>query len=215
MATGSRFDTLLNQVQSRLGSLENTKDEFEQMTLDQKRQTIQRSKREIDQIQNNITEMERLIQTMPMRDRQFFTKDLLTFRDSHREMIGIFANFENEVQRLTLLEKAKKEESLNREQLERDNQRLSGLNSNLSKATELASDTLATQDNTMSVLAEDREILGHIDNNLDIIDEEADTGLAHASKLLRNACFNGFLTWTIVVLLIILDGYLLYRRINK
>ena len=212
MAQGTRFDTLLNQVQRRLETIENMCDEFSQISLDQKKQTIPKGNRELQIVQTNISEMEKLIQTMPMRDREFFTEDLLNCRDSHSKLTNKIKEFDEEVQRLILLDKAKREESLNREQLERDNQILTGIHDNLELEKKLGSDTLSTKDETLNTLAEDREHLENIDTNIDIIDEEAEKGLAAAGRMLKRAFFNGCITWSIVILLILLDIFIIYLK---
>jgi hypothetical protein len=77
------FGQLLNQVQGYIENLENQGQEFPPMpTLNQKRQAIAMSNRDFRTMQNSLTEMERLIQTMPLRDRESFAQDLRSCRTS-------------------------------------------------------------------------------------------------------------------------------------
>jgi hypothetical protein len=71
------FDELLNQVQELIENLENQAQEFPTMpTLYQKCQAIAMSNRDFWTMQNSLTEMEDLIQTMPLRDGEFFAQAL-------------------------------------------------------------------------------------------------------------------------------------------
>jgi chromosome segregation ATPase len=205
MSTG-RFDQLLNQVQGRIENLENQAQEFPTMpSLDQKRQAIARSNRDFNTMQNSLTEMERLIQTMPLRDREFFAQDLTGCRTAISELKTRYEALDEQLQQLIREEEARiAAGGLDAELVESNRQKAAGVMDNLNFAIATGNDTLRTQEHTMGTLAEDRALLGHVNANLDTIDNEADTGLARASRMFRRAMLNGVVTWIINILLFII-----------
>jgi chromosome segregation ATPase len=207
MSSG-RFDQLLAQVQGRIETLENQAREFSSMsTLDQKRQTVARSRRDFATMQNNLTEMERLIQTMPLRDRDFFAQDLGSCRESINQLKDTFQALEVELERLI-----KEEEDriaaggLDADLVESNRQKIGGVMDSINLAMKTNQDTLRTQEHTMGTLQDDRARLGNINGNLDVIDNEADKGFARAGRMLRRALLNGVVTWTINFLLLCILG---------
>ena len=208
MASGSRFDTLLNQVQSRLDTLETTGDELKSptvdqtMPLDQQKSAVSRGLRELNQCQSNITEMERLIQTMPMRDREFFTQDIVSCRDTHRKLVADYNKYDEEVKRKVLLWQARVNQGLDGDMIARTGQKLDAANSNLDKAIAIGGDVLNGMDHAQSTLASDREALGRIDKNVDNIIAETEKANGLTNSMLGRALCNGILSWIIVVILL-------------
>lgn len=215
MANGSRFDALLSQVHSRLDQLDNTKDEFESYDLEQKKNAVSRGLRELNQCQNNITEMDRLIQTMPMRDREFFTQDIKTCRESHKALLQAYNKMDEEVKRLILIAEAQKRSGADQDLLNRTAAKLDNANSNLSKAIGLGGQVIAGQEKAMNTLQEDRQALVRIDRNVDNIIDETSKANKLANSMLGRACLNGCLAWIIVFLLACVIGALIYMRIAK
>jgi chromosome segregation ATPase len=207
MSSG-RFDQLLTQVQGRIETLENQAREFSSMsTLDQKRQTVARSKRDFTTMQNNLTEMERLIQTMPLRDREFFSQDLGSCRESINQLKDTFGGLEVELQRLIKEEEDRiKAGGLDADLVESNRQKIGGVMDTINLAMKTNQDTLKTQEHTMGTLQDDRARLGNVNQNLDTIDNEADKGLARAGRMLKRALMNGVVTWTSNVLLFLILG---------
>jgi ferritin len=210
MSSG-RFDQLLAQVQGRIETLENQAREFSSksanVSLDQKRQTVARSKRDFATMQNNLTEMERLIQTMPKRDRDFFIQDLTSCRESVNQLKETFAGLEVELQRLIKEEEDRiKAGGLDADLVEANRQKIGSGMAQINAISRINQDTMKTQDHTMATLQEDRTIQGHIAQTLEDIDDEAATGLARGGRMLRRALLNGVVTWTINFLLFLILG---------
>jgi hypothetical protein len=206
--SSSRFDQLLTQVQGRIETLENQAREFSsRSSLDQKRQTVARSKRDFATMQNNLTEMERLIQTMPMRDRDFYVQDLSSCRESVNQLRETFAGLEVELERLIKEEEARVQAGgLDADLVESNRQKLGGVMALVNTAIRVNQDTMKTQDHTMATLQDDRATLGHVNRTIDGIDDEAATGLARGKRMFRRALLNGCITWTINVLLFLILG---------
>jgi hypothetical protein len=75
------------------------------------------------------------------------------------------------------------------------------LQDTLNTGISINKDTIQSQEHTTAVLADDRQRLGNIENNLTVIDAEADKGLARAARMfLRQICM-GWGAWIIVILL--------------
>jgi superfamily II RNA helicase len=203
MASG-RFDTLLSQVQGRLEVLDNQAKEFASKSLDMKRQMVGRSVRDFANIDNTLKEMERLIQTMPQRDHDFFKEDLAMCQDQIPELKRLYEGFTEEVEQLEREEQARiaRGEALDANLVEDNRQKIGGVLGDLNFAIASGNDTLKTQEHTMGVLAEDRDALGRVNSNLDVIDNEAAVGLAAAGRMLKRAMLNGVVTWTINILLV-------------
>ncbi|EAY13776.1 hypothetical protein TVAG_467910 [Trichomonas vaginalis G3] len=212
MASGSRFDTLLNQVQSKLDTLENAKDEYPTMELDQKKTAVSRGLRDLNTINNNITEMERLIQTMPMRDREFFTQDIVTCRDTYKTLVPAYAKMDEETKRLILIAEQQKRDGVDQDTLNRTAAKLDNANSNLSKAIGLGGQVLNGQEKSMNTLAQDRQALGRIDNGVDnIIDETGKANKLSDEMIRRNKCINA-ITWIMVVIFLGIIGVMCYFK---
>lgn len=208
MSSG-RFDTLLNQVQGRIEALENISKDFGSMpTLDQKRQSMARSKRDFTTMQNNLAEMERLIQTMPVRDREFFSGDLASCRESISQLKRTFEALDVQLQKEIEEEeeRIKNGGDLDADLVESNRRKIGNVMANINAAVGSGKDTLKTQEQTMSTLQEDRALINNVNNNLDDIDNEAAKGLAKAGAMIRRAICTGCLTWTVNVLLIAVLG---------
>ena len=218
MASGSRFDSLLNQVQSRLDTLETSAEELKKpdidtlMPLETQKSTVSRGLRELNQCAGNITEMERLIQTMPMRDREFFTQDIVTCRDTHKKLQAEYNKFDEEVKRKVLLAQAQKNQGLDGDMVARTGQKLDAANSNLDKAIGIGGQVLDGMDHAQNVLAEDREALGRINKNVDNIMAETDKANGFANSMMGRMLCNGIISWIIVALLGILIVVLAYGK---
>lgn len=218
MASGSRFDSLLNQVQSRLDTLETSAEELKKpdidtlMPLETQKSTVSRGLRELNQCAGNITEMERLIQTMPMRDREFFTQDIVSCRDMHKKLQAEYNKFDEEVKRKVLLAQAQKNQGLDADMVARTGQKLDAANSNLDKAIGIGGEVLDGMDHAQDVLQQDREALGRINTNVDNIMAETDKANGFANSMIGRAFCNGIISWIIVVLLGVLIVVIAYGK---
>lgn len=201
--SGGRFDTLLNQVQSRIETLENISNEFGRMgSLDQKRGAIARSQRDFTTIQNNITEMERLIQTMPVRDREFFSTDLDQCKESRDNLKQTYKKLDEQLQIEIANAKAREAEGLDSELVQRNKEKGLGVLGTLNATVAVNQDTINTQENTKATLAEDRALFNKIDNNLTDIDGEAEKGFKAGGRMMVKAIINGFASYVIIVILL-------------
>lgn len=201
-----RFETLSNQVQSRLDALDNVVNEYSKLqTLDQKRQVVSRAKRDIQTLQNNLMEMGRLIQTMPQRDRDFFKADLDNYQGQYDGMKTTFAGIDKQLQDeiAKAAEDAENGAGLDEELLMKNKQGALNVLSQISGVIAVNNDTIKTQENSKSTLAEDRNLLNNISNNLDDIDNEAEKGLSRGSRMARRAIMNGILSWTLACVFIV------------
>mgnify|MGYP001155918006 CR=1 FL=1 len=201
-----RFETLSNQVQSRLDTLERTIKEYDSLQLlDQKKQVVSRSKRDIQTIQNNLLEMGRLIQTMPQRDRDFFKTDLEdaqnTFDSLKTDFSGVEAKLQDEIKKA---EEAGANGGLDEELLMKNKQGAINVLASISSIMAVNNNTIKTQENSKNTLAEDRSLLNNVENNLTDIDGEANKGLERGKRMARRAIMNGVLSWTLACLFIAL-----------
>ncbi|KAH0793585.1 hypothetical protein GPJ56_002632 [Histomonas meleagridis] len=211
----NRFDSLLNQVQTRLEVLENTASEFGSMKLDQKRQAVSRSRREIQTIRNNLAEMARLIQTMPQRDKEFFQTDLTSCQDSFQQIQVRYDALNDALQKEIESAKQAGEEGGIDEDLARSNhQKGMEILATLNNTIATNKDTLNTQEHTKNTLAEDRKLLEHTSDNLYQIDNEADKGLAAAGRMIKRGLMNKGITWGICVVLAIILAVILYLKMK-
>lgn len=176
----------------------------------QKKAAVSRALRELNNCQGNITEMERLIQTMPVRDREFFTEDVVACRDSQKQLLAEFNKFDEEVKRLILIEEAQRNQGLDGDLARRTNQQLTAANSNFDKAIGIGGQVIDGQNRAMGTLLEDREHLKNIDNTTDKIIDETEKANKFANTMLGRAFFNGFIAWIIVGILAVTDGALIW-----
>ena len=209
----ARFETLSQQVQSRLDTLERVSKEYATMgVLDQKRQVVARSKRDIETLQNNLMEMGRLIQTMPQRDRDFFKTDLDDFQEQYdqikKDFVAIDAKLQDEIKKA----EEQGEDGLDAELLAAN--RVNGLNVLAQLGTIIAvnKDTIKTQEHSKDTLAEDRKLLNNVENNLNDIDNEADKGFQRGARMLRRGIMNGILAWFLAIFFIAAFAVSFYWR---
>lgn len=212
--SGNRFDTLLSQVQTRLEVLENTSKNFPTMSLDNKRQAMSRSKRDITTLQNNLNEMARLIQTMPQRDKEFFQSDLNDCHDSFAEIQDQFKAMDEELQRLLVEEREHPTEGLDADLVAENNARAKNILADLNGTLAIGKDTIATQEHTKGTLAEDRILLQHTSDNLYEIDNEAEKGYKAAGRMVMRGLMNKGITWGICVLLVIILAIILFLKMK-
>lgn len=200
-----RFETLSNQVQSRLDALDNVVSDYPKLqSLDQKRQVVSRSKRDIQTLQNNLMEMGRLIQTMPQRDRDFFKADLENYQDQFDGMKTTFSGIDKQLQdEIAKAAEDAENGGLDEELLMKNKQGALNVLSQISGVIAVNNDTIKTQENSKSTLAEDRSLLNNVSNNLDDIDNEAEKGLSRGSRMARRAIMNGILSWTLAAVFIV------------
>ena len=209
----ARFETLSQQVQSRLDTLERVSKEYATMgVLDQKRQVVARSKRDIETLQNNLMEMGRLIQTMPQRDRDFFKTDLDDFQEQYdqikKDFVAIDAKLQDEIKKA----EEQGEDGLDAELLAAN--RVNGLNvlAQLGSIIAVNKDTIKTQEHSKDTLAEDRKLLNNVENNLNDIDNEADKGFQRGARMLRRGIMNGILAWFLAIFFIAAFAVSFYWR---
>ena len=212
--SGNRFDSLLTQVQTRLEVLENTANEFPSMSLDQKRQAMSRSRRDITTLQNNLAEMGRLIQTMPQRDKEFFQADLNSSHDSFTQIQSRYNALNEELQKLILEEREKPQGGLDADLVMANNAKQKDILANLNGVIAINKDTISTQDHTKNTLAEDRKLLEHTNDNLYQIDNEADKGLAAAGRMIKRGLLNKGITWGICFILAVVLALILYFKMR-
>ena len=82
---------------------------------------------------------------------------------------------------------------------------------NFDEALAIGNDTLATQQNTMNTLNQDRESLERIDQNLTSIECEAEKGFNIGGRMIRRQCCYRIISWFIVfVLLVVFIASLAY-----
>ena len=152
--------------------------------------------------------MERLIQTMPVRDREFFSGDLASCRESISQLKRTFEALDVQLQKEIEEEeeRIKNGGDLDADLVESNRRKIGNVMANINAAVGSGKDTLKTQEQTMSTLQEDRGLINNVNNNLDDIDNEAAKGMAKAGAMIRRAICTGCLTWTVNVLLIAVLG---------
>jgi hypothetical protein len=200
--SGGRFDTLLSQVQARLEALETLTTGMPTAPADTLRTSLVQGKRHLVTIENNVKEMERLIQTMPLRDREFFQADLVACRDGLSQQKARMDALEPEVRR-RIAEDVKRRQELGPDidlvMGTRDG--IDQLQATLNNGIAINKDTIQSQEHTTAVLADDRQRLGHIQSNLDVIDGEAEKGFGRAARMLIRQVCMGWGAWLIDILL--------------
>ena len=201
MASGSRFDSLLNQVQNRLDVLESSKDQYPNVDLDRQKTLVSHGLRDLNQCQGNITEMERLIQTMPMRDREFFKQDIDSCRESHKQLLAEFNKMDEEVKRNVLLAKKNRDQGLDMDLVARTGQKLDATNSNLDKAINIGGNVVNGLNKAQGTLASDREALGRIDANVDNVIAETQKANGIANGLKFRQFINSFISYIVAGIL--------------
>nr|AGM32140.1 hypothetical protein [Coptotermes formosanus] len=200
-----RFDALTAQVQGRLDGLATIQRDFGTMDLDTKRQSVARAKRDLQSIHASLQEMERLIQLMPKRDQGFFQTDMNQTSASAKDLDQAVAKLEADLAQA--------------EQENRDNIAKGGLDGALVESNRQAAgqvmdlvnaglritrDTAATQNRVMNTLADDRALLGHIASNVGQIQDEADSAMGKAKRMMGRVFFNGCMGWIIAIVLILI-----------
>ena len=195
-----RLDTLTNQVQMRLDTLNNIQKDWESMPLEQKRGAMSRYRRELNTIQNNITEMERLIQIMPVREREFFAADLAQCRDDYRNKSDALPSYQEELERLIQEDEEKRLNGVDEDLALQDLEKAQGALADLQQATKIGQEVLDTQDHIASTLADDRGRLKNVDNNLDAIDNEAEKGFKRGSRMYKRQILITTCIWFLVVI---------------
>lgn len=205
MASGSRFDSLLNQVQTRIDQLESMHAEYPQYNLQQKKYCVTSGIKDLNQCQGYLSEMEKLLLSMPMRDRNFFSDDVSSVKNDINRLRDIYEKYETEVKREVLLEEAQKNQGLDLDTVQRTNANLKNANKNLDDALNIGQGILESQDKVKETIVDDRKHLENIDNNVDGVIGEADIASHRLREMAKTACLNGTCSWFFTVVLVIVD----------
>lgn len=161
----------------------------------------------LNALETKIARLKNESRSLPPTKREYYTNEINSFQSQHTQ---ISSEFKKQVT-LAMNNPAGKQAS----QLEANIRKSQGINENLDEAIRLGNDAITTGNATLNILEDDRKRINHINENIDVIDREAVSGVDRAKRMVRRACFNNFIIWAIVILLVGLLGFSLYWKLKK
>lgn len=196
-----RFDGLLAQTHGRLDALQVISQEWPGIkVLDDRREAMARWNRDRRTVNNDCLEMERLIQMMPPKDRDFCESDRDDCRLKLENLEVQFAAFDEQLKAQIAELKSRPPDFDEEYDRETRNIKRSGGNK-MAAALAIGNSVLNEQNKAQNMLAEDRQIMENIDGNLDNIDGHVATSGARARAMLIRAFCQGCFVWMVNVLL--------------
>lgn len=166
---------------------------------------IQRLSNLLQKIERNLNEVDRLLRSMSSEDRQYYVDDL---EDDRKIVSSCKSNLQKCQNQPTTTDP-------NESKLREGNTKLAGANADLKNALEDAEQVDVMLDDMMDTLEEDHKSLEHIHQNVKDIDNEAETGIQRAGRMIRRICFNKFITGCIILVLIIVLAIVCFFRFHE
>ena len=177
------------------------------MSFDQKKTKLSEIEKNLQTLDQRINKMNSDLKSIPPSEREYYESEIRNARTNHSKMVTEL--------------RQKNQAMLNdpiykqNQQLEANKKKADGVLDNLDEALRVGNDTIATGNNTMAILHEDRQRINHIDENLMEVHKQAKKGESTAKRMLRRVCFNNFIIWCIVIILVALLGFSLYWKLRK
>lgn len=203
----SNLDDALMNADSFAGNIRSDLDSLDSLPFDAKKQKMSEIERNLQQLDQKINKMNSDLKSIPPSEREYYESEIRNARSNHSKMVT-----ELRQKNQALLNDPSFKQN---QQLEANKKKADGVLDNLDEAIRLGNDTIATGNNTMAILYEDRQRINHIDENLMEIHKQGKKGESTAKRMLRRVCFNNFIIWTIVVLLVALLGFSLFWKLKK
>ena len=161
---------------------------------------------QLNTIETKIARINTETRSLPPSNRDYYVNEAKTLSSQHQQYLSELRK------KVTLgMNDQLGKQSL---QLEKNIQKGQSINESLDEAIRLGNDSITTANATITTLQDDRKRINQINENIDNIDREANSGIAVAKRMVRRACFNNFLIWTIVVILVAFLGFSLYWKLR-
>jgi Skp family chaperone for outer membrane proteins len=202
-----RLDEGLERIEAQMGRLQNQLRRLDGQIGDERRTLDTDIEREIADVTNQLNRLSGDIKSVGASDRDYYQQEIT----KHQTELGK-ASQELRQKRAAY---ANSPEARQAEQLQRNVQRSDGIVGNLDEAIRLGNDNVTTGQHTLGVLAEDRQIIEHVDENLMHVHMEAKEGQSRIGSMARRALMHKFISWIIVVILVALLGMSIYLRFIK
>ncbi|KAK8893792.1 t-SNARE VTI1 [Tritrichomonas musculus] len=203
----NNLDDALMNSESFANNIRQDLDNLDSMPFDQKKSKITEIEKNLQQLDSKINKMNSDLKSLPPSEREYYESEIRNARSNHSKMVTEL----RQKNQAMLNDPVYKQN----QQLLSNQKRADGLLDNLDEAIKIGNDSVITANNTMSILHEDRQRIQHIDENLMHVHMEAKKGESTAKRMLRRVCFNNFIIWLIVVLLVALLGFSLYWKLRK
>ena len=203
----SNLDDALMNADSFANNIRSDLDSLDSMPFDSRKTKITEIERSLQQLDQRINKMNSDLKSIPPGEREYYESEIRNARSNHSKMVTEL----RQKNQALLNDPAFKQN----QQLEANKKKADNVLDNLDQAILIGNDTIATGNNTMAILHEDRQRINHIDENLMEIHKEAKKGESTAKRMLRRVCFNNFIIWFIVVLLVALLGFSLFWKLRK
>lgn len=202
-----KLDDAMIEVETLLQHAKNDVDRLSQCLPSQRTNFQNEIKAQLDAIENKITRINNEARSLTPSIREYYTNEVKSLSSQHQDILNSLRREETlSANNLSLKQANQIEKNINKAQ---------GINETLDEAIRLGNDSITTANATMTTLIDDRKRISHINENIDVIDREALTGMGRAKRMVRRACFNNCIIWTIVVLLTALFGFSLYWKLRK
>ena len=207
MSITEKLDNALIQVETLLSQADNDIHRLDQALPSQRLNFQNEIKSKLDEINSKIAKITNDSKSIPPTSRQYYTDEISSLSTR-------LNNLRSDLRRKETL--ASNDKSIKQaNQLQTNINKQQGITENLDEAIRLGIDAVTTGNATMSTLHDDKIRLQHIDSNVVNIHQEAISGTERARRMVRRACFNNFIIWTVVVLLVALLGFSLYWKLRK
>ena len=207
MSITQKLDSSIINIETLLQQIRNDIDRFDSALPSQKDNFGKEIESKLVDCSNKIGKLNSESRSLNPSQRDYYIGEISSLKDQHNALLGELRKKRS----IAMNDPAYKQGM----QLEKNIQKAQDITSDLDEAIRIGNNTITTGQATMSLLQEDRNYINHIDENLMVVNQEAHTGVARAKRIVRAACYNNCLVWSIVVLLVALLGFSLYWKLRK
>ena len=205
MAT-SNLDDSLTQAEGMISTIQNDLRRMESLTFDQRKSLDSDIEKQLQALDQRLIKMSSDIRTLPPSDRSYYEEEVKNLRSTHSKMVT-----ELRQKRQSMMNDPAYKQN---QQLLANQQRADNILNNMDEAIRIGNDSINVGQNTMSLLAEDRQKFQHIDENLMEIHMQGKKGESTAKRIVKRICFNNFIVWAIVIVLVAFLGFSLYWKLK-
>lgn len=203
----SNIDDTSAAIENLQGVIQHELQQVDNLPFGEKRNKLNDLERQLQQLEQRIAKFGNDVRALPPQDREFYESEVKNYRSNHGKMVT-----ELKRKNQALLNDPSFKQN---QQLINNNQRANNVIDKLDETIQLGIDSTNTAHSTIEILAEDRDRFQNIDNNLYQVYLQGKTGETTAKRMIKRACFNNCLIWSIVVFLVALLGFSLFWKLRK
>lgn len=205
--TSNNLDNLSVEIEDIIRQVDHDVDVLDQCQPTERVNFQNEIQSKLNALETKINRMKNESRSLPPSKREFYTNEINSFSSQHSQITSEFKKKVN----LAMNDPVYKQNAQIGENIVKNQ----GINERLDEAIRLGNDSITTGNATMTLLQDDRKHINHINENIDVINREAVSGMDRAKRMVRRACYNNCIIWSIVVLLVGLLGFSLYWKLKK